>query len=228
MSRTGIITLIIANLIVALQTFRHEWGYYETLLIYWNEVVILGGYNVLRLTVVGVFGAAPLGASAARWIDLGSVLNRFLFTAVGVVFFVLKFGAFAFGIGVFVLLLPAMLGAESGAGGASVPRALSAAGPGLAIATAALCLSHGVSLVRNFLMNREYDRINILQLVFWPYVRMSLVGAVLLLGLAAARVLPGLGRETAFAVAMVLIKLIVDAVSHTLEHRSLVSRPSAE
>ena len=223
MSRTGLITLIIANLFVALQTLRHEWGYYETLLIYWTEVVILGGYNVLRLTVVGVFGAAPLGTWAARWVDLGSVLNRFLLTAVGVVFFVLKFGAFALGIGVFVLLLPAILGDGNGSSGASISRALSAAGPGLLIATGALCLSHGVSLIRNFLMGREYDRLNILHLVFWPYLRMSLVGGVLLLGLAAARVLPGLRRETAFAVVMVLLKLLADAVSHTLEHRSLMS-----
>jgi hypothetical protein len=68
MSRTGLITLIVANLFVALQTLRHEWGYYETLLIYWSEVVILGGYNVLRLMVVGVVGAAPLGTWAARWV----------------------------------------------------------------------------------------------------------------------------------------------------------------
>jgi hypothetical protein len=228
MSRTGLITLIVANLFVALQTLRHEWGYYETLLIYWSEVVILGGYNVLRLMVVGVFGAAPLGTWAARWVDLGSVFNRFFFTVVGVVFFVLKFGAFAFGIGLFVLLLPAMLKAESGGGGTSIPRALSAAGPGLLIATGALCLSHGVSLIRNFLMGREYDHLDILHLVFWPYLRMSLVGVVLLLGLAVAQALPGLGRETAFAVVMVLLKLLADAASHTLEHRSLMTEPRVE
>jgi hypothetical protein len=228
MSRTGLITLIVANLFVALQTLRHEWGYYETLLIYWSEVVILGGYNVLRLMVVGVFGAAPLGTWAARWVDLGSVLNRFFFTVVGVVFFVVKFGAFAFGIGLFVLLLPAMLGPENGGAGASIPRALSAAGPGRLMATGALCLSHGVSLIRNFLMGREYDRLDILHLVFWPYLRMFLVGVVLLLGLAVAQALPGLGRETAFAVVMVLLKLLADAVSHTLEHRSLMTEPRVE
>src|SRR5918994_1224889 len=114
MSRIGLITLIIANLLVALQTLRHEWGYYETVLIYWTEVVIVGGYNVLRLTVVGVFGAAPLGTWAARWVDLGGGLNRFLITVVGVAFFVFKFGAFAIGVGLFVLLLPAMLSDGNG------------------------------------------------------------------------------------------------------------------
>jgi hypothetical protein len=55
-SRTGLAALVVVNLFVALQTLRHEWGYYETLLIYWSEVVILGMYNVLRLMGVGVFG----------------------------------------------------------------------------------------------------------------------------------------------------------------------------
>jgi hypothetical protein len=103
-------------------------------------------------------------------------------------------------------------------GGRSIHRALSAAGPGLLAATGALCLSHGVSFVRNFLLDREYDRLSIVSLVFAPYMRMSLVGAVLLLGIAFARLMPALGRETAFAMVMVLFKLLADAVSHTLEH----------
>lgn len=169
MGRTSLAALIIANLFVALQTLRHEWGYYETLLIYWSEVVILGAYNVLRL------------------------------------------------------LLPAMLRLDGEGGGANIHRALVAAGPGLLAATGALCLSHGVSLVRNFLVGREYERLNIVGLVFWPYARMSLVGGVLLLGIAIARLVPALGRETAFAVVMVLLKLLADAASHTLEHRWLMT-----
>jgi hypothetical protein len=54
------------------------------------------------------------------------------------------------------------------------------------------------------------------------------VGVVLLLGLAVAQALPGLGRETAFAVVMVLLKLLADAASHTLEHRSLMTEPRVE
>lgn len=87
------------------------------------------------------------------------------------------------------------------------------------LAVGVLFLSHGVSFVRNFLVGREYERLNFLGLVFWPYARMSLVGGVLLLGIAAARLWPGLGRQTAFAMVVVLLKLGADAVSHSLEHR---------
>jgi Family of unknown function (DUF6498) len=217
-SRIGLGALVVANLFVALQTVWHEWGYYETLLIFWTEVAVLGAYNVLRMLVVGVFGAEPLGSWAARWVDLGSRFNRFLFTLFGVGFFVLKFGGFALGIGLFVLLLPAMLTPEGQSDGISIHRALHAAGPGVLTATGVLCLSHGVSFLRNFLLGREYHRLTIGSLVFWPYARMSLVGGVLVAGIAVARLVPSLGGETAFAVVMVLLKLLADAASHSLEH----------
>jgi Family of unknown function (DUF6498) len=220
---TGLAALIIANLFVALQTLRHEWGYYETILIFWVEVVILGSFNVLRLMVVGVFGATPLGSWVAQWVDLSSRLNRFIYTTIGVGFFVFKFGGFALAIGIFVLVLPAVLAPDGAGGGGDIHRALLAAGPGLLTAAGALCLSHGVSFVRNFLGRREYERLNIVGLAFWPYARMSLVGGVLLLGIAIARLLPGIGQRTAFAVVMVLLKLGADAVSHSLEHRWLMT-----
>jgi hypothetical protein len=227
-SRSALVALVIANAFVAFQAFRHEWGYYEVMLIYWLEVVILGCYNVLRMLVVGVVGAAPLGAWAARWVDLGGALNRLGLTAIGVAFFVVKFGAFAFTIGLFVLLLPAFLAVEGEGAGPGLHRALMAAGPGFLVAAGVLGLSHGVSFARNFLAGREYDRVDVVTLAFWPYVRMSLVAATLLVGLAIAGVLPGVGRHAAFAGVMVLLKLGVDAMSHIFEHRRLAAeRPVA-
>ena len=228
MSRSALVTLVIANAFVAFQTFRHEWGYYEVMLIYWVEVVILGCYNVLRMLVVGVAGAAPLGAWAARWVDLGSALNRLALTAIGVGFFLVKFGAFAFTIGLFVLLLPAFLVPEGDGSGSALHRALMAAGPGFFMAAGVLGLSHGVSFARNFLGAREYDRIDVVTLAFWPYVRMSLVAATLLAGLAVEGLLPGVRRHAGFAAVMVLLKLGADAMSHVFEHRRLaVERASA-
>ena len=84
-------------------------------------------------------------------------------------------------------------------------------------------LSHGVSFVRNFLIGREYDRVDVLRLAFWPYARMSLVAVTLLLGIGVARLLPGVGRHVAFAGVMVLLKLAADAVSHRFEHHWLAA-----
>ncbi|HVL17574.1 MAG TPA: DUF6498-containing protein, partial [Gemmatimonadales bacterium] len=114
---------------------------------------------------------------------------------------------------------------EGESGGVAVHRALLAAGPGVATAVAALVLSHGISFVRNFLLSREYDRVGVVELVLLPYARMGLVLFVLLAGVAAAGVWPGLGRETGFALIMVLLKLLADAASHLVEHRWLAGRP---
>jgi Family of unknown function (DUF6498) len=139
---------------------------------------------------------------------------------------VIKFGGFALTIGLFVLLLPGFLtGDDAGAG---VARALMAAGPGFLMAAGVLGLSHGVSFARNFLAGREYDRIDVVSLAFWPYVRMSLVAVTLLVGLAIATLLPGVGRHAAFAGLIVLLKLGVDVMSHIFEYRRLAAdRPVA-
>jgi hypothetical protein len=49
MSRTGLVALIVANLFVALQTLRHEWGYYETILIKFGGFALAIGLFVLLL-----------------------------------------------------------------------------------------------------------------------------------------------------------------------------------
>jgi Family of unknown function (DUF6498) len=148
------------------------------------------------MMVVGVAGKAPLGSSAAAVVDLGNGLNRLLLTTIGVVFFIVKFGGFSLLIGLFVVLLPAFLGSGDGSGARAMHEALKPSGSGVTLAMAALFVSHGVSFVRNFLMGREYDRTNVLGLVFWPYARMSLVAGILLGGIAVARVVPGLAAET--------------------------------
>lgn len=224
MSRAGLVALVAANLFVTFEALHHQWGYYNVILVYWGEAVILGFFNVLRMLVVGVAGE-PLGPWLAEWVDFGHALNRFLLTAVGVALFVVKFFGFAFLIGLFVVLLPAYLTPEGESGARAIHKALLAAGPGAVLSLAALFLSHGVSFVRNFLVGREYQRVNILGLLFWPYARMGLVGAMLLAGIAIARAVPGLAAGTAFVVVMTLLKLAFDALSHVVERGLFAPRP---
>jgi hypothetical protein len=54
---------------------------------------------------------------------------------------------------------------------------------------------------------------------------MWLVGGVLVAGIVIARLVPSLGGKTAFAVVMVLLKLLADAASHSLEHAWLAAEP---
>ena len=161
MSRSAIAALILANLLVAVQAVRGGWGYYETLLIYWCEALIIGAYNVVRLLLVGVLGRAPLGATIGQWVDLGPWYNRLFLTVVGAGFFVAKFGAFALAVGFLVVALPAGLPDTGSSRDMRVLEGLRAVGPGLFIAVVALLVSHGVSFVRNFLLRREYLHMNV-------------------------------------------------------------------
>lgn len=222
MKRLALVSLVCANLLVALQVLRHDWGYYETILIFWCEALIIGAYNVLRLIVVGLCGDRPLGETMSRWVEFSPGF-RVLATAVGTAFFAFKFGMFSLGVGLLVVALPAF-SAPQGSGGSRVFAGLSAAGPGVAAAVAGLVLSHGVSFVRNFVIGREYQRMTLFELIVLPYLRMGLVAMMLAAGLVAVRLLPGWANATPFAVVMVLGKLAADFVSHTVEHAWIGAR----
>ncbi len=65
---------------------------------------------------------------------------------------------------------------------------------------------------------REYERTNVLVLLFWPYVRLALIVFVILLaGLAESR-FPNPGHATIFTVCVILLKLFVDFATHQHEH----------
>ena len=98
MKRLALVSLVGANLLVAFQVLRHDWGYYETILIFWCEALIIGAYNVLRLLLVGLFGERPLGETVSRYVEFSPGF-RVLATAVGTAFFACKFGMFALGNG---------------------------------------------------------------------------------------------------------------------------------
>ncbi|MDH3497904.1 MAG: DUF6498-containing protein [Gemmatimonadota bacterium] len=222
-SRLGLAALVVANLAVALLTVLRGWGYYETLLVYWLEAVVIGGYNVLRLLVVGLVGEQPFGAWLSRHVGL-SPGARVLLTLVGTGFFVIQFGGFALAVGLWVIGLPSVFAPAGRSAAAHVMAGLRAAGPGVALAVAALVLSHGFSFVRNFLVGREYVRRSVPALVFWPYARMSLVMLVLAIGLGLAALQGGLASATTFAIMMVLVKTIADGITHLGERRSFASQ----
>lgn len=222
-TRFGLWALVFANLLVGLQAALRGWGYYEALLVYWLEAIVIGGYNVLRLLVVGMLSDRPLGA-LSRWVGFSSGASRLMFTLFGTGFFVFKFAAFALAVGVLVIALPAALPPPGGGGGAEVAEGVRAAGPGVAIAVGFLLLSHGYSFVHNFLMNREYASLSIVGLIFYPYARMILVALVLGLGFVVAQALPAVAATTAFVVALVLVKLAADGATHRFEHQRLSTR----
>jgi hypothetical protein len=213
MKRYAATALVAANLFVAAVAILGDWGYYAVLLVFWWEAVIIGFYNVGRMFVTCLFGE-PLG----RWVGFENRAARFLFAVLLAGFFVFKFGGFALGTGLLVLVVPGLLVREDNSDELlAVSHGIDAVGSEVLLAVAALFVSHGVSFFVNYIGRREYRRSGILLLLFWPYARLALVFAVVIAGLTATQWAPQLAGAPVFAVAMILLKLLLDLATHLHE-----------
>lgn len=220
LNRIAALALVLANVVIVALTLREQWGFLQILYVIWFEALVIGAYNVLKMFVVFAWGN-PFGS----WIGFANRASAAFCGLAAIVFFVVKFSGFALGMGFFLLVLPAWLtqsesGQRLGDSGQFelITQALKAVASGLPVILLALVASHGVSFVVNFLGRREYQRTNIVVLVFWPYARMALVMVVMVIAGLVAAVAPILGRTTMFAVTVVLLKVLADLASHAFEH----------
>ncbi len=205
--------LLGVNVAIATASLVRAWGFYEVILIYWLEALVVGAFTVARMIVVAAAGK-PLG----DWIDASEPLTRIFLLFVGVGVFVMKFGGFLLGMGLLVVMVPAFLNEGRGA---DVWSGLLAVGGGAAWAAVGLALSHGASFVVNFIGRREYERTNLVLLLFQPYLRLWLVVVALAAGLVVAALLPAFAATGVFGAVVVLVKTAADLVMHRLEHADL-------
>ncbi len=207
------LSLVVANLLVVAVALYGDWAYYAVLIAFWIELLIIGGFNVLR--ILTVFSAGdPLGPRVGM-----SAGSRLVGALVAVIFFVAKYGGITLGAGLVVLGAPAIMAPDSVDRTASLLAGLRAVGPALGIATVVLAVSHGFSFFVNFLGRGEYRRARILGLLFLPYARVIGTVVVLYLGFLATLAYPGFDRTTVFIVVVVSLKTLVDLLTHRLEHR---------
>ena len=205
-------TLIVANLAVGAITLSGQWGFYELMIVYWLEALVIGGFNVVRMGIVGLAGQ-PFG----RWIE-ADWPARLVLSLMTAGFFVMKFGAFALGLGALIAMVPEFLAHEQGTTGNHIWHGINAVGKGVAIAAILLFVSHAMSFVMNFIVRGEYRNTNLLTLLFWPYVRMSHVMITLAAGLVIAAGIPFLNTSTVFGLVIVIVKTAADLVMHKVEH----------
>jgi hypothetical protein len=218
-AHASLIALVVANLIVGILALRGQWGIFALIVLYWFEALVIGGFNVLRLAVVGLFGEQPFGAALAQ--RVGATFGaRLLATVIGVGFFAFKFATFAFAVAITFVVASVQFDLERSArlepgetawfGVAQIPMT-----PLIVI----LVASHALSFVWNFLIRGEYRTQTVPALVFWPYLRMAAVAAVVAAGIALIAIVPEAGRTQLAVVVFVLLKTLVDALSHRWEHR---------
>jgi hypothetical protein len=193
----GTVSLVIVNLFPLLGALMFDWSLSETIALYWLENVIVGFYNVLKMKRAT---AVPVDAADLK-------LNGQPYTASMkgslIKFFILHYGLFTFIHGVFVLT---MFGA---------PQLLTVS---LIVAFCSIFVSHGISFKTNFIDKGEFERISAPDLMFLPYKRIVILHFVVLLGGILAQVF---GTPVIAVVLLILLKIVVDLLSHSAEHMRL-------
>ena len=178
--------LLAGNLVPLVGALVFRWSVYPLVLLYWIENIVVGCFTVLRF----------LFARGEETVGLGT---RVFF----VVFFIVHYGGFAAGHGLFVWVL------------FRTPGGAETAGPEFRLAVAALVLSHGFSFVWNYLMGGERRRVKLADLMLQPYKRVVVLHVAIIFG---GMLVMALGAPMAGLVALVLVKAGMDWRAHQREH----------
>jgi hypothetical protein len=198
------VALVLANLIPLGGVVLLGWEVFPILLLFWLENVIVGVFNVLRMV----------------WVqpdDEGGLILK-IFT---IPFFILHYGLFTAGHGVFVFMLFGG-GQFPITGFPSVVTVVDALVQlKLVLPALALAASHGFSFVSNYVAGQEYRRVTLQQLMHRPYSRVVVLHLVIIGGgfLVMALNSPVLGLFL-----LVVLKVGIDVRAHVREHAK-VARP---
>lgn len=202
--------LVLVNLLPVAGVLLFGWDVGALMVLYWSENLVIGAYTIIKMLVV-----SPIGG---------------IFSSL---FFLVHFGGFCAVHGLFISTL--LLNHDPGLGqGLSWPfffvfvellvqvvrGVLSYAPPEWMLAFAALWLSHGISLVQNFLVGGERYRIGINKLMSAPYSRILILHVTIIAGGFAVMTL---GQGMPMLLMLVALKLAVDIALHRREHRRLAA-----
>jgi len=185
------LALIIGNLIPIIGVIFFSWELYPIVLLYWLENLVIGVLNIIKML------------SCAD----GGLLLQKLFMSV---FFVVHYGMFCFGHGTFVVEL-------FGNDDASLNQVpLLILDSVLKWALLALILSHSFSMLSNYYMRGEYKKLSTKDVMFMPYKRIIVLHVFIIFG---AMALQTFGVTQLGLIALAIVKILADLLSHKMEHR---------
>jgi hypothetical protein len=194
--------LILANLVPLCGAMFWGWGVNDLMILFWMENVIIGLLNVVKMATM-----IPL---------------RREFAMIPMIpFFTLHYGMFTFVHGIFVLEFFggdrfAKTGPEQ-----VLPLIGTDFPPEFLIPLIALFVSHVLSLILNFIMAGEYRLIPPGALMFQPYGRVVVLHITIILG---GMLVLATGETMMALVLLVILKTIIDLLSHHFTHKSLLRK----
>ena len=233
-STAAIVVLVAFNLLPLAGVLFWHWNVATLLVLYWLENGIVGLYNIPKILLArgtgdpGVVVTGRLGGNGP-----GSKVGLALF-------FLVHYGIFWIGHGVFVLVLTSFGGFGRSGGGFGEPGsdltvlpdgtiAIGGAplGPdwsAVAVGAIGLAISHGTSFVVNYLGRREYLHASPAQQMFAPYGRLVILHLTILFG---AFISIAIGSPIGAVVVLVLLKTALDLALHVREHDRAAPRGAA-
>ncbi|HSN71847.1 MAG TPA: DUF6498-containing protein [Steroidobacteraceae bacterium] len=213
-SRAVAALIVLVNVAIGMYALTRPYGYAELLLFYWAETVVIGALNVPKMLILALFGRRIDDLRGFR-----EALERTAAVVLMLAFYVAIFAALAMVLFTAVIALPTVLEYADTAAGHSPPGTRAGSGFNLQLVVAALVVTHGLSLLVNFIGGREFRSGGLLRLAVQPFLRCALIVALIVSGGLAAWLVPGVATSTAFPVAIVAIKIWIDIYAHLAERR---------
>ncbi|MCX5847888.1 MAG: DUF6498-containing protein [Deltaproteobacteria bacterium] len=210
----SIFSLVVANLIPLAGVFLFGWDAAVIVLLYWAENLVIGFYNILKMTFLKVYSRASI-----------------LETLFAIPFFCLHYGAFCAVHGYLLLVLfnlgdgaSSFVPKETWPGPfvflqmlASVVTSLwQTHPPGMEWSVVCLFLSHGLSFKQNYLGKKEYTSFTTAKLLIQPYKRIIILHVAVIAG---ALPIMMCGSPVPLLCILVLLKTGMDIFLHMKEHR---------
>jgi hypothetical protein len=206
--------LIVANIYPLIGVLFFGWTPGSILFLYWFETLIVGFFNVLKMIFAQ---GSELPEKAKDTIDAAVPINERTYYYVNqalkfvmIPFFIIHFGGFSLGHGIFVFsLVNNRLG---GTAGLSLQEVTTEILGGVAM----LFISHLLSFYINFIGKGEYKNATVNQLFSQPYARVVIMHLTLIFGMMLTMTL---GSPFFMIALFVVLKMVADVIAHLSERR---------
>ena len=218
--------LVAVNLGLILGVLYLDWSVFDVVFLYWAENLVIGAINVLKMITANPNPLAGLETEDGT--PVGDRLpGQFRTTAIGwgvklflIPFFIVHYGGFCFGHGVFVFALFNDAGEFGDDLWTAVPALLTGA---LGLSLALLAASHLLSFFLNYLGRGEFRRTSAAALMMRPYGRIIALHITIIIGgfLAMA-----LGDHLLLLAVLVVLKTFVDLAMHGRERQKYLDVPA--
>jgi hypothetical protein len=227
LSRPSARLLIAVNLSMIAGVVLFKWSVLDIVFLYWVENLVVGAINVLRMVVSSPEKAgipdlseklrALEGIPNTHPLKIKRVAGAAKFFLIP--FFIVHYGGFCYGHGVFVLAMFGDNGMMGSAGGGDTdPTFMKLLAPEIRFAIMALAISHLFSFFRNFLGGGEYKRTHAALLMMRPYGRIVALHVTILFGAFLTAVMDS---PIGLLIILVFMKTIADLGLHQVERKKL-------